>query len=172
HEVTYFVQSLPPGQNVPYTFQVAAGAVTDIHQVAVTGFSETIIINTIPPHLTKNSINEGSIGTTGNLTYTASFQEPIVPSSVSAFSFDLHGAFRNADYSPSSISFDSTDTILTVNFTVLPQDNYTLTLFAPGFMDRSGFILHGEPGPPPTLVPSGNAVAGGNFFVHFTLRPA
>jgi streptogramin lyase len=169
HEVVYFVQGLPPGQNVPYTFSIAAGAVTDIHGVGVTGFSETIIINTIPPHLITNSINEGSIGSTGNLTYTCSFQEPIVPSSVSVSSFDLHGAFRDADYSPGTISFDSTDTIMTVSFVGLPQDNYTLTLIATGFMDRSGFILDGEPGPPPTLVPSGNGVEGGNFFVHFTL---
>jgi hypothetical protein len=39
-------------------------------------------------------------------------------------------------------------------------------------MDRSGYILDGEPGPPPTLVPSGNGVEGGNFFVDFTLRHA
>src|SRR5262249_10221839 len=44
------------------------------------------------------------------------------------------------------------------------------TLIAAGFMDRSGFILDGEPGPPPTLVPSGNGVEGGDFFVDFTLR--
>jgi streptogramin lyase len=169
HEVTYFVQGLPPGQNVPYTFQITAGAVTDIHGVGVNGFSETIVINTIPPHLITNSINEGSILPTGNLTYTCSFQEAIVPSSVSTSSFDLHGVFRNADYGPSSFSFDSTDTILTINYSGLPQDNYTLTLIATGFKDRSGFILDGEPGPPPTLVPSGNGVEGGNFFVDFTL---
>jgi streptogramin lyase len=172
HEVTWFLQAVPPGQNVPYTFAIAAGTMSDIHGVALTGFSETIIVNTIPPHLITNSISEGSVLPDGSLTYTCSFQEAIVPSSVGAGSFDLHGMFRNADYSPDSFSFDATDTILTVNFSGLPQDNYTLTLIATGFMDRAGFILDGEPGPPPTLVPSGNGVEGGNFFVHFTLRHA
>jgi streptogramin lyase len=169
HEVVWFLQPTPPGQNIPYTFQIGAGSIKDLQGVGLTGFSETIIVNTIPPHLITNSINEGSVGSTGSLTYTCSFQEAIVPSSVSASSFDLHGAFRSTDYTPTSFSFDATDTILTVNFSNLPQDNYTLTLIAAGFMDRAGFILDGEPGPPPTLVPSGNGVEGGNFFVDFTL---
>ncbi len=170
HEVTWYLQATPPGLNIPYTFSIAAGTIKDIHGVGLTGFSETIFINTVPPHLITNSINEGSVGSAGNLTYTCTFQEPIDPSSVSAFSFDLHGEYLNADYTPTSFSFDSTDTILTINFSNLPQDNYTLTLLAPGFKDRAGYILDGEPGAPPTLVPSGNGVEGGNFFVDFTLR--
>src|SRR5262249_5378945 len=157
--------------NIPYTFQIAAGTVKDIQGVGLTGFSETIIVNTIPPHLTATSVEEGDIDPAGNLTYVTKFQEPIVPSSVSDSSFDLHGNYRNADYSPSSFSFDSTDMILTINYTGLPQDNYTLTLFAPGFQDRAGYILDGEPHTPrPPSVPTGNGVEGGNFFVDFTLR--
>src|SRR5262249_47779661 len=113
----------------------------------------------------------GDIDPAGNLTYVTKFQEPIVPSSVIDSSFDLHGIYRNADYSPSSFSFDSTDMILTINYTGLPQDNYTLTLFAPGFQDRAGYILDGEPHTPrPPSVPTGNGVEGGDFFVDFTLR--
>jgi sugar lactone lactonase YvrE len=171
HEVTWYLQATPPGLNIPYTFQIAAGTIQDIHGVGLTGFSETIIINTVPPHLTATSVEEGDIDPAGNLTYVTKFQEPIVPSSVSASSFDLHGIYRNADYSPSSFSFDSTDMILTINYTGLPQDNYTLTLFAPGFRDRAGYILDGEPHTPrPPSVPTGNGVEGGNFFVDFTLR--
>jgi sugar lactone lactonase YvrE len=169
HEVTFNVQGLPPGQNVPYTFAIAAGTIKDIQGVGLTGFSETIIINTIPPHLIANSINENSIGSTGSLTYVVSFQEPIDPTSVNSSSFNLHGIYRNANYSADSFSFDPTNTTLTINYSGLPEDNYTETLFDFGFKDRSGFILDGEPGAPPTLVPSGNGVEGGNFFVDFTL---
>jgi streptogramin lyase len=173
HEVTWFLQATPPGLNVPYTFKIAAGSIKDLQLVGLTGFSETLIINTVPPHLITTSVEEGDIGAAGNLTYVTTFQEPIVPSSVSASSFDLHGNFRNADYSPSSFSFDPTNTILTLNFSNLPQDNYTLTLFAPGFHDRAGYILDGEPHTPrPPSVPTGNGVEGGNFFVDFTLRHA
>src|SRR5262249_35705657 len=66
-------------------------------------------------------------------------------------------------------SFDATNTTLTINYSGLPEDNYTETLLDTGFKDLSGFILDGEPGAPPTLVPSGNGVEGGNFFVDFTL---
>jgi streptogramin lyase len=171
HEVTWFLQATPPGLNIPYTFQIAAGTVQDIHGVGLTGFSETIIINTVPPHLITTSVEEGDIDSAGNLTYVTSFQEPIVPSSVSASSFDLHGNFRNADYGPTSFTLDATNTILTLKFSNLPQDNYTLTLFAPGFRDRAGYILDGEPHMPrPPSVPTGNGVEGGNFFVDFTLR--
>jgi streptogramin lyase len=171
HEVTWFLKATPPGLNVPYTFQIAAGSIKDTHGVGLTGFSETIIVNTVPPHLTATSVEEGDVKGAGSLSYVTTFQEPIVPGSVSTSSFDLHGVYRNADYTPDSFSFDATDTVLTINFSGLPQDNYTLTLFAPGFNDRAGYMLDGEPHTPrPPSVPTGDGVEGGNFFVDFTLR--
>ena len=65
------------------------------------------------------------------------------PASVSSASFDLHGVYRNADYSPDSFSFNAADTTLTIKYSSLPEDNYTETLFAPGFLDRVGYILDG-----------------------------
>jgi streptogramin lyase len=171
HEVTFFLQAVPPGLNVPYTFQIAAGSIKDIQGVGLTGFSETIFVNTVPPHLTATSVEEGDVDPAGNLVYVVSFNEPINPNSVSAGSFDLHGVFRNADYGPDSFVFNATNTTLTITYSNLPEDNYTETLFDFGFMDRAGYILDGEPHTPrPPSVPSGNGVEGGNFFVDFTLR--
>lgn len=91
HEVTWFLQVTPPGLNIPYTFQIAAGTIKNIHGVGLTGFSETIIVNTVPPHLTATSIEEGDVDPAGSLSYVVSFQEPINPASVDVGSFDLHG---------------------------------------------------------------------------------
>jgi streptogramin lyase len=171
HEVTWYLKATPPGLNIPYTFQITAGTIKDLQGVGLTGFSETIIINTVPPHLITTSIEEGDIHPAGNLTYVTTFNEPVVPSSVNASSFDLHGDFRNTDYSATSFSFDSSDTVLTINYSGLPQDNYTLTLFSPGFADRAGWNLDGSPHTPrPPSVPTGNGLGNTNFFVDFTLR--
>ena len=171
HEVTWYLQATPPGLNVAYTFQITAGSIKDIHGAGLAGFSETLIINTVPPDVIATSIEEGDVDPAGNLTYVVSFQEPINPSSVSTSSFDLHGIYRSADYGAVSYAFNANDTTLTINYTGLPQDDYTLTLFSSGFMDQAGYFLDGEPHTPrPPSVPSGNGVEGGDFFVDFTLR--
>ena len=57
---------------------------------------------------------------------------------------------------------------LQLQFSNLPDDGYTLTLFsrAGAFQDVAGNILDGEPHSPFAL-PSGDGQLGGNFFVHF-----
>ncbi len=68
------------------------------------------------------------------------------------------------------MGFDASGTVLTVDFTNLVDDAYTLTLFSnPGsFVDQVGFFLDGEPltWPIPSNE-SGNGVEGGDFFVDF-----
>jgi sugar lactone lactonase YvrE len=172
HEVTWFVQALPPGLNVSYKFAIAGGAVLDIHGVGLSAFSETIIVNTVPPHLTSTSVEEGAVLNVGNLTYTVGFNEPLDPSTFSAASFDLHGLYHNTDYSPVSFSFNANNTKLTIKYSNLPEDAYTITLFSSGITDLAGYHLDGEPHTPrPPSVPSGNGIEGGDFFVDFTMRP-
>ena len=66
----------------------------------------------------------------GPLTEVITFNEPIQPSSVSDSDISLFGEVRGIDYTPSSISFDPTDTILTINYSSLPTDAYQFTLVA------------------------------------------
>src|SRR5207253_2644732 len=88
----------------------------------------------------------------------------------SASSFDLHGNFLVADYSPDSFSFDPSGTVLTITYSKLPDDSYSLTLFSSGITDSVGFQLDGEPHTPrPPSVPSGDGVEGGNFFIDFAM---
>src|SRR5262245_11027474 len=63
--------------------------------------------------------------------------------------------------------------MLTLNYTGLPDDSYTLTLLAGAtgggnFTDLAGNALDGEFG---GAFPSGNGTAGGNFVIGFTLDP-
>ena len=61
-----------------------------------------------------------------------------------ASSFDLYGSYRNVNYAAASFSSDPTGTILTINYTDLPSDAYTLTLYAGGFSDLAGNTLVGS----------------------------
>ncbi len=58
------------------------------------------------------------------------FNEPIQPSSANDSDILLFGEVRGIDYTPSSISFDPTDTILTITYDNLPSDAYQFTLQA------------------------------------------
>ena len=51
------------------------------------------------------------------------------------------GNYRNVQYAAASFSWDPTGTILTINFDNLPDDTYTLTLFASGFENVVGIPL-------------------------------
>jgi methionine-rich copper-binding protein CopC len=157
------------GDNVPVQFDIAAGALQDIQGTPLDAFSETITVDTLPPIVVGTSVEEGDLLTGNTLTYVATFSEPIDQATFSASSFDLHGNFFGVDYSASSFSFDATGTVLTLNYTGLPDDSYTVTLFSAGITDFVGFNLDGAPHTPrPPSVPSGN---GGtqNFFVDFAI---
>jgi Bacterial pre-peptidase C-terminal domain len=78
----------------------------------------------------------------GNVTEVITFSKPIQPSSVSTSDISLLGEIRGDDYTP-TISFDPTDTILTVNYTNLPTDAYQFTLLAgpANFLSLAGVPL-------------------------------
>jgi hypothetical protein len=166
HEVTWYLQGVPPGDDLPFVFQIPAGAVKNIHGVGLTGFKETIFVDTVAPRVTASSVHEGNVLKTGSLTYKVTFSEPIDTSSFSASSFDLHGVYRNADYAAASFTFDATGKVLTITFANLPDDAYKLTLFSAGIHDITGYALDGEPN---ATFPSGDGKEGGDFFVDFSL---
>jgi hypothetical protein len=103
--------------------------------------------------------------------YTATFSEPMSASNLDASDFVLHGTGQNADYQPTSFSFDASATVLTISYSGLPADQFTLTLVSAGaaFEDLAGNDLDGEPVAfpiPPNQ--TGDGVEGGNFLVSFT----
>src|SRR5262249_29834568 len=112
----------------------------------------------------------------GSLTYVVTFSEAMRTTSLTSSAFTLHGNFRQAvgvNCVPSSFSFDPSGTMLTLNYTGLPDDVYTLTLIAGAigggivpFADLAGNTLDGEF---TGAFPSGNGTAGGNFVIGFTM---
>jgi len=75
------------------------------------------------------------------------FSEPMLTTNLDASDFSLLGVLRNISYSASSFSYSAGGTVLTLNYTNLPEDKYTLTLLsATGrFEDVVGNDLDGEP---------------------------
>ena len=76
----------------------------------------------------------------------------------------LSGQFLSSSFVPTSASYDASGTVLTLTFSGLPDDAYTLVLISGdgAFEDVVGFDLDGEPlaWPIPPNV-SGDGVEGG-----------
>ncbi len=132
-----------------HTVSIAAGAIKDLQATPLTAYSGTFTLDFTPPRVVASSIQEGDVLNLpgGELTYTVEFSEPLQTSLVDPFDFGLFGQLRGDSYFPSSIAFDATGTVLTVNYEDLLDDQYTLVLFSNpfSFVDRVGLYLDGEP---------------------------
>ncbi len=152
--------------------RIAAGALVDLQGTPLDEFTSHYAIDLTPPTIVASSIQEGDVLPVGSLSYQVTFSEPMNTANLDASDFLLHGNFRGADYGPSSYSYDATGTILTVGYSGLPDDSYTLALYSGdgGFEDAVGWDLDGEPLAwpiPPNA--SGDGIEGGNFLVDFYL---
>jgi sugar lactone lactonase YvrE len=142
HEATWTLPALSgTGDHVPHTIAIGGNALSDIQGTGVSAFSETIFIDNVRPSVVRTSIKPGQILPPGSLAFQVTFSEPIDTALVTPSSFDLHGKYRRVDYGPASFSFDSTGTVLTINYANLPDDAYQMTLFAGGFADLVGLTL-------------------------------
>ncbi len=108
---------------------VSISGLVDIHGTALTPDTFTFATDDVPPVVVSTSIQDGAVLSPGNLTEVVTFSKPISPASVGAFDVFLEGLVRGVSYSP-TLSFDPTDTILTVNYSNLPSDLYQFTLEA------------------------------------------
>src|SRR5262249_26783279 len=145
--------SLPPGYWVAgdgsHSVTVPAGAVSDIHGTGVTGYAGSFTLDLTPPRVVSSSVQENDVVTysgslTTGLSYTVGFSEAMNTGLVNNSAFALHGAFRNANYTPSGLTWSADGTSLTVTYANLPDDRYTLTLFSSRFQDLVGWNLDGE----------------------------
>lgn len=166
--------TLPALANGPHTFAIAAGAIVDVQNTPVQAFSGAFTVDSIAPRVTATSIAPNAVLTPGNLTYVITFSEPMNAANItSTGDFTLHGNFRQAagvNYTPSTFAFSAGNTVLTLNYTALPDDNYTLTLLSAStsFTDAAGNLFDGEF---TGVFPSGNGTAGGNFVIGFNMDP-
>jgi hypothetical protein len=175
HEVTF---TLP--QDFPIndrgTHNITITGVQALTGVTVTTFTESITVDNLAPAVVNTSIQEGGVATGPDLTYMVTFSEPMNTSFTTAAAFALHGNFLNTGYAASSFSWDSTGTVLTINYTGLPDDTYHLSLFSSGFQDLVGLALSGDPpwvGHPQTFNTgvdnSGNVLPDNSVDPHYTI---
>src|SRR5207249_3938972 len=160
--------TLPAGLGAgTHTVTLAAGAVLDVQNTPLQAFSATFFVDNVAPRVTATSVPPGGVVAPGSLSYQVTFSEPMKVSNLSADDFSLRGNLLGVNYSASSFSFNPAGTVLTLNYTGLPEDTYTLTLVSganggTNFTDVVGNALDGEFA---GTFPSGNGVPGGNFVI-------
>ena len=166
--------NLPSGHDAsgPHTVAIAAGAILDLQGTPLQAYSGQYVIDVTPPRVIASSVQENGTLGAGSLSYVVQFSEPMLTANLDAADFSLQGSYLSVSYSPSAFSYNPAGTTLAIDYTSLPEDRYTLTLF-PGdgqFEDVVGNDLDGEPvaWPIPPNV-SGNGAEGGNFVVDFWL---
>ena len=186
HEVIWYLPSVFNGNSQENQLQIAGGVIQAVNGTTLAPYTENYTTDNVGPRIVSTSIAEGASLSPGNLSYVVTFSEPIDQSNLTDASFDLHGTYLNADYTPDSFSFDPTGTILTINYSNLPSDSYRLTLFSTeavdnglvtdpnGFQDLVGNALDGEPyGLVVTdntgVDTSGNLLPGGAIDPHYTI---
>ena len=124
HDVSF---SFPTTANGVHN--VSISGLTSIHGTVLTPDNFSFTTDDVPPVVVSSSIANGAVLAPGNVTEVITFSKPIQPSSVSTTDISLLGEIRDVTYTP-SISFDSTDTVLTLSYSNLPTDAYQFTLEA------------------------------------------
>ena len=127
-----------------------------------------LVVNN-PPHVSALSVQDGDTVAAGDTTITIGFDQPMSTMELDQTDFELRGEISGVR-TPSSWAYHSDTKELTLNYSQLADDRYTLTLFSgDGRMeDEDGFDLDGEtlswPIPPNQ---SGDGIAGGDLKVTF-----
>ncbi len=167
--VVFDLPALSEGtQNV----QIAAGAIQDVQGTLISAFNTSFYEDITAPRVIASSIQQGDVLPVGSLTYTVDFSEPMNTANLDSSDFELRGNFMGVSYPADASSWNPSGTQLTLQYSNLPQDAYTLTLLSGNTQleDLVGWDLDGErlasPLPPNQ---SGNGVEGGDFAVGFAL---
>ena len=116
--------------------------VTDVSGQTLTPYSYTFFTTNVAPYVVSSSI-DGQVFSPApaDVTEVVTFSQPMDTSFTTSSSFSLYGNYLNVYYAAASFSWDPTDTILTINYDDLPNDTYTLTLYASGFENSVGIPL-------------------------------
>ncbi len=164
--------SLAPGL---HTLSIAAGAFADLRGLGVDPLSIAFTIDNVAPRVIGSSVQSGDRIPAGTLAYTVTFDEPMAATTSSAYS--LVGNVLGTSYAAASAVWNTDKTALTLSYSSLLEDRYTLTLSptTTTFRDLAGNALDGETPPGAWPIPtgrSGNGAAGGVFTFAFDMTTA
>ena len=138
--------AFPTGIDLPNVVTIGADAsgdqVTDVSGQTLVPYSYTFFTTNVAPTVVSSSI-DGQVFSPApaDVTEVVTFSQPMDTSFTTSSSFSLEGNFLNVSYAAASFSWDPTGTILTITYDNLPNDTYTLTLFASGFENLVGIPL-------------------------------
>lgn len=153
--------TLPALSDATYTIAFAEGAITSLSGQDLEAFSAELTVDTAPPQVAFSSVQTGDVLPSGNFVYTATFNEAIAPPD--AGDFRLLGSSFPFPIAPDSFDYDPSSLTLTVEYSGLPADDYSMTLVSGsiGLQDLAGNTLDGN----------GDGVAEDDFVVDFSLVP-
>ena len=163
------LSAYPTGADLSNTVTIGTDAdgnqVTDVSGQTLTPnpFSYKFDTTNIAPTVVKSTI-DGKVFSPApaDVTEVVTFSQPMNTSFTTSASFNLVGNFRNVSYAAASFIWSANDKVLTINYIGLPDDTYTLTLFASGFQSSVGINLAGDYNANFT-VKLGTATFGGTF---------
>ena len=124
---------------------IAAGAVQDLQGTPLTAFASEFYSDTTAPRVIAISIQEGQVVPAGDLSYTVQFSEPMNVANLDVTDLQLFAHGQGVVHTPSSFSYDVATSTLTIDYSSLPDDKYSLALFSSQFEDLVGLRLDGEP---------------------------
>jgi hypothetical protein len=119
--------------------------VMDVSGQTLIPFSYTFFTTNVAPYVVSSSVdNQVFSPAPADVTEVVTFSQPMDTAFTTSSSFSLLGNYRNVHYAAASFSWDPSGTVLTINYANLPDDTYTLTLFAGGFQNLVGIPLAGD----------------------------
>jgi hypothetical protein len=158
----------------------------DLSGQTLTPYSYDFLTTNVAPFVKSSSLSGQDISPVpANVTEVVKFSQQMNTALTTASSLTLLGIERNIQYSPASFSWDSTDTILTINYANLPEDAYSLTFSTSKFQDNVGIPLASNyvvnfavtlgtvpfPTPLQPVAPLGDLIYTGSTITHELVTP-
>ena len=150
-----------------HTLSLEQGSLVDLQNQPLEALNASFQIDLTAPRVIASSVLTGQSVAAGALVYTAQFDEPLSADNIDASDVLLSGDL-SGPHLPESVVYIESRSALTVTYTDLPDDLYTLVITSVegSFEDLAGNNLDGEVAPT-TTVPSGDGVPGGAFVLEF-----
>ncbi|MHC5053532.1 MAG: FG-GAP-like repeat-containing protein [Planctomycetota bacterium] len=147
--------------------EILGDAIRDLQGTSVSYYLGSLTVAALP-NVVSSTVAEGAVLPAGDLTCEVQFDLELDAGVLDATDFSLTGASVGA-VAEDSWSYDAPTSTLTIDYTGLAEDSYTLTLLSGDdrFEDVAGRDLDGAPSWP---LPSGDAVEGGDFSLSFSLE--
>ena len=152
-----------------YTMSIAGGAVSTLQGQALSPFASSFTLDQTAPRVIGSTVQEGDAVVTagGLLNIAVVFDEVLQGAPTNPSNVSLAGSL-SGPIAADTLTYQPGTSTLTLNYSGIGEDDYTLTLDGSGLRDLAGNFLDGEPlaFPIPPNV-SGDGVAGGDFAVNF-----